>query len=112
MGGIWNRTGGKITLNATDVHCSRRGEHARGCGGQIRVIFKAYNLVSDMSVFENVELPLTYRGEIQHKSRRDLVIGGASCRERVEISVVAESLKKKRKEDRGDAPPDSQGQHK
>src|SRR5258708_29111215 len=38
---------------------------------QIGFIFQAFNLVSDMSVFENVELPLTYRGEIQHKSRSE-----------------------------------------
>jgi putative ABC transport system ATP-binding protein len=37
-------------------------ERARVRNRQIGFIFQAFNLIGDLTVFENVELPLTYRG--------------------------------------------------
>jgi len=40
----------------------------------IGFIFQAFNLIGDLSVFENVELPLTYRSDINAKERQRKVI--------------------------------------
>ncbi len=37
-------------------------ERARVRNRQIGFIFQSFNLIGDLTVFENVELPLTYRG--------------------------------------------------
>jgi putative ABC transport system ATP-binding protein len=39
-----------------------RPERARIRNREIGFIFQAFNLIGDLTVFENVELPLTYRG--------------------------------------------------
>jgi putative ABC transport system ATP-binding protein len=41
---------------------------------EIGFIFQAFNLIGDLSVFENVELPLTYRDGMAKAERRDAVI--------------------------------------
>ncbi|MGW8283436.1 MAG: ABC transporter ATP-binding protein [Gemmatimonadota bacterium] len=45
-------------------------ERARVRNDSIGFIFQAFNLIADMTVFENVELPLTYRGLSQADRRR------------------------------------------
>lgn len=40
----------------------------------IGFIFQAFNLISDLSVFENVELPLTYRSDVSSKEREAKVM--------------------------------------
>lgn len=40
----------------------------------IGFIFQAFNLIGDLSVFENVELPLTYRSDISSKERQQKVM--------------------------------------
>ncbi|MFN0099003.1 MAG: ABC transporter ATP-binding protein [Gemmatimonadaceae bacterium] len=47
-------------------------ERARVRNRQIGFIFQAFNLIGDLNVFENVELPLTYR-EMSATERRDRV---------------------------------------
>jgi putative ABC transport system ATP-binding protein len=47
-------------------------ERARVRNRQIGFIFQAFNLIGDLTVFENVELPLTYR-EMSASERRDRV---------------------------------------
>ena len=37
-------------------------ERARTRNREIGFIFQSFNLIGDLSVYENVELPLTYRG--------------------------------------------------
>ena len=37
-------------------------ERARIRNREIGFIFQAFNLIGDLTVYENVELPLTYRG--------------------------------------------------
>ena len=41
---------------------------------EIGFIFQAFNLIGDLTVVENVELPLSY-GEIPKKERRDIAMG-------------------------------------
>lgn len=40
---------------------------------EIGFIFQSFNLISDMTVRENVELPLTYRNDLSRQQRADMV---------------------------------------
>ncbi len=55
-------TEGKYTLNGQPVENLDLGERARIRNREIGFIFQSFNLIGDLTVFENVELPLTYRG--------------------------------------------------
>jgi len=55
-------SGGNYTLNGTRVENIKMSERARIRNREIGFIFQAFNLIGDLSVYENVELPLTYRG--------------------------------------------------
>jgi putative ABC transport system ATP-binding protein len=52
---------GTYVLNATEVHDMKLSERARVRNREIGFIFQAFNLIGDLTVYENVELPLTYR---------------------------------------------------
>src|SRR5678816_2381245 len=53
---------GKFVLNGRPVHDLKMSERARIRNREIGFIFQAFNLIGDLTVYENVELPLTYRG--------------------------------------------------
>src|SRR4026207_1271196 len=53
---------GAYTLNGKPVQELTHSERARVRNREIGFIFQAFNLIGDLTVFENVELPLTYRG--------------------------------------------------
>jgi putative ABC transport system ATP-binding protein len=53
---------GEYLLNGNPVQSLDLGERARIRNREIGFIFQAFNLIGDLTVFENVELPLTYRG--------------------------------------------------
>lgn len=55
-------TGGSYRLNGQLVTELTASERARVRNREIGFIFQSFNLIGDLSVFENVELPLTYRG--------------------------------------------------
>src|SRR3712207_7446780 len=55
-------TGGQFTLNGRPVQGLKMSERARIRNREIGFIFQAFNLIGDLNVYENVELPLTYRG--------------------------------------------------
>jgi putative ABC transport system ATP-binding protein len=55
-------TSGQYLLNARPVETLSAAERARVRNREIGFIFQSFNLIGDLSVFENVELPLTYRG--------------------------------------------------
>jgi len=74
MGLLNSSTEGKYYLNGTEVTALGQAEQARVRNQEIGFIFQAFNLIGDMSVFENVELPLTYRKDIGAKQRREMVM--------------------------------------
>jgi putative ABC transport system ATP-binding protein len=53
---------GTYTLNNRPVSGLKLSERARIRNREIGFIFQAFNLIGDLTVYENVELPLTYRG--------------------------------------------------
>jgi putative ABC transport system ATP-binding protein len=53
---------GSYLLNNRPVADLPPSERARVRNREIGFIFQSFNLIGDLSVFENVELPLTYRG--------------------------------------------------
>jgi putative ABC transport system ATP-binding protein len=63
---------GSYTLNGRPVQGLKLSERARIRNREIGFIFQAFNLIGDLTVYENVELPLTYRG-----------MGGAERKKRV-----------------------------
>jgi putative ABC transport system ATP-binding protein len=65
-------TQGSYELNGRPVAELRASERARVRNREIGFIFQSFNLIGDLTVFENVELPLTYRG-MSPKERRQRV---------------------------------------
>jgi putative ABC transport system ATP-binding protein len=55
-------TDGTYVLNGKNVENLKLSERARIRNREIGFIFQAFNLIGDLTVYENVELPLTYRG--------------------------------------------------
>ena len=64
-------TEGEYWLEGRPVFRLSGHERARVRNDSIGFIFQAFNLIADMTVFENVELPLTYRGLGQSERRMD-----------------------------------------
>jgi len=55
-------TDGAYVLDGRPVANLSAADRARVRNRQIGFIFQAFNLIGDLTVYENVELPLTYRG--------------------------------------------------
>ncbi|MEM9556624.1 MAG: ABC transporter ATP-binding protein [Acidobacteriota bacterium] len=61
---------GVYTLNGQTVTNLSLSERARIRNREIGFIFQAFNLIGDLTVYENVELPLTYRGTPSSERKR------------------------------------------
>ena len=81
-------TAGRYLLNGRPVEDLKMAERARVRNREIGFIFQSFNLIGDLSVYENVELPLTYRG-MASSERKDRVIAAL---ERVEMAHRAKHL--------------------
>ena len=66
-------TRGEYFLNGTDVRELTDKELSRIRNKEIGFIFQQYNLIQDLTVLENVELPLIYQG-INIDDRRDMAL--------------------------------------
>ena len=69
-------TEGRYLLEDQPVERLTPAQRARIRNRRIGFIFQAFNLISDLTVYENVELPLTYRG-----------VSGADRQQRVEEAL-------------------------
>jgi putative ABC transport system ATP-binding protein len=76
LGLLDSPTGGEYTLAGEKVARLTASDRARVRNRQIGFIFQAFNLIGDLTVYENVELPLTYRG-----------MSGAERKERVHAAL-------------------------
>ena len=62
LGLLDSPSGGKYLLDSEPVENLSAGQRAKIRNQAIGFIFQAFNLIGDLTVSENVELPLTYRG--------------------------------------------------
>ncbi|MGB7211193.1 MAG: ABC transporter ATP-binding protein [Gemmatimonadales bacterium] len=73
LGLLDSPTEGEYTLDGQSVARLTAAERALVRNRQIGFIFQAFNLIGDLTVYENVELPLTYRG-ISSDERKERVM--------------------------------------
>jgi putative ABC transport system ATP-binding protein len=88
LGLLDSPTEGQYLLNNRPVAELPASERARVRNREIGFIFQSFNLIGDLTVFENVELPLTYRG-MPTSDRRDRV---TAALERVGMAHRAKHL--------------------
>ena len=62
LGLLDSPTEGKYWLNGNQVAELSLSERAKIRNREVGFIFQSFNLIGDLTVYENVELPLTYRG--------------------------------------------------
>lgn len=62
MGLLDTPTSGDYWLNGRHTGALTRWQRSRIRNREVGFVFQAFNLVGDLTVYENVELPLTYRG--------------------------------------------------
>jgi putative ABC transport system ATP-binding protein len=86
LGLLDSPSGGKYFLNGKDVSQISAAERTRIRNREIGFVFQAFNLIGDLTVYENVELPLTYRnmgaGERKEKTEQALERVGMSHRKK------------------------------
>jgi putative ABC transport system ATP-binding protein len=73
LGLLDTNTGGKYHLAEHDVSSISKTERARIRNKEIGFIFQSFNLISDLNVEENVDLPLTYRNDLSKEQRQKMV---------------------------------------
>ena len=76
LGLLDSPTAGKYLLDAEPVENLSASQRAKIRNQAIGFIFQAFNLIGDLTVYENVELPLTYRG-----------MAGSERKERVQAAL-------------------------
>lgn len=74
LGLLETPTSGEYLLNGRNVADIRAPERATIRNREIGFIFQSFNLIGDLDVFQNVELPLTYRSGMSREARRKAVI--------------------------------------
>lgn len=62
VGLLDNLTEGKYFLNGLDVSKFKESERTKLRKGIIGFVFQSFNLIDELNVFENIELPLLYMG--------------------------------------------------
>ena len=73
LGLLDSPTSGTYALAGVAVQEIDARERARIRNREIGFIFQAFNLIGDLTVFDNVELPLTYRSGLSRAERRERV---------------------------------------
>ena len=69
LGLLDNPTSGQYLLDGQDVGSLKESQRTKVRKGQIGFVFQSFNLIDELNVEENVELPLTYLG-VPKKERR------------------------------------------
>jgi putative ABC transport system ATP-binding protein len=109
LGLLDNPTSGTYLLNDTDVSSYTESQRTRLRKGVIGFVFQSFNLIEELNVFENIELPLLYMGfsssirkekvnqamermQITHRSRHfpQQLSGGQQQRVAIARAVVAD----------------------
>jgi len=74
LGLLDSPSAGKYQLNGQPVASLDFGERSRIRNREIGFIFQSFNLIGDLTVYENVELPLTYRQKMPTSERKPRVM--------------------------------------
>ena len=74
LGLLDTATTGRYWLDGEPVEALEPWQRAHIRNREIGFIFQAFNLIGDLTVFENVELPLIYRSGVESQLRKRLVI--------------------------------------
>lgn len=74
LGLLDSPSSGKYHLNGQPVESLDFGARARIRNREIGFIFQSFNLIGDLTVYENVELPLTYRQKMPSSERKPRVM--------------------------------------
>ncbi|HKK82284.1 MAG TPA: ABC transporter ATP-binding protein [Prolixibacteraceae bacterium] len=72
LGLLDNPTSGKLIFNETDVSNYKERQRTNLRKGNVGFVFQSFNLIDELTVFENVELPLLYM-KIPAKERKERV---------------------------------------
>ncbi len=72
VGLLDNPTSGKYIFNGTDVTRYRENHRTDLRKGNIGFVFQSFNLIDELNVFENVELPLVYL-KLKKSQRNEMV---------------------------------------
>ena len=72
LGLLDNPTSGSYQLFGREVGELKERERTRVRKGQLGFVFQSFNLIDELNVFENVELPLTYLG-VKASERKERV---------------------------------------
>jgi putative ABC transport system ATP-binding protein len=75
LGLLDSPTEGQYLLNGRQVEKLSFSDRARIRNREIGFIFQSFNLIGDLTVFENVELPLTYRRDMGAAERKTQATG-------------------------------------
>ena len=67
LGCLDQPTAGSYRLAGRDVSQMDDGELSRVRGRQIGFVFQAFNLISELSILENAEVPMFYQGMSRHE---------------------------------------------
>jgi len=70
LGLLDNPSGGQYYLAGQEVGHLKERERTQTRKGKIGFVFQSFNLIEEMSVFENVELPLVYMGISKAERRK------------------------------------------
>ncbi|MHB1059238.1 MAG: ABC transporter ATP-binding protein [Rhodanobacter sp.] len=89
LGLLDTSTDGLYRLAGHDVSSIDGKERARIRNKEIGFVFQSFNLISDLSVQENVELPLSYRTDLDKATINRMV---AEALERVDMSARAKHM--------------------
>ena len=73
---------GSYILDGTPVHSMTARQRSRIRNREMGMVFQSFNLIPEMSVAENVALPLLYRSDLSEAQRRD---GVSAALERVDL---------------------------
>lgn len=72
LGLLDSPTRGSYILNGRSVAQLNHAERARIRNLEVGFVFQSFNLIGDLTVFENVELPLMYRGMLASERKQQV----------------------------------------
>ena len=70
LGLLDNPTGGEYRLNGEDVSTYTEAQRTALRKGVIGFVFQSFNLIDELNVYENIELPLLYMGVSSSERKR------------------------------------------